>query len=62
MVAARGVSRGVEDIDAGCGSGNEVGDVVGEGVVGVECQSTCARVMVQWEASAIKCDSRVNPI
>ena len=32
---------------------------VGKGEVGIECDPKYARVMVEWEASAIRSDSRV---
>ena len=45
MLAPCGISKGFGDIDAGCGSGDEV-DVLGIGEVGFESDSRYARVFL----------------
>ena len=59
MLAPCGANMGFEDTDAGGGSGDEVGDVLGKSEVGAECDSKYARVTVEWEVSGINSNSRV---
>ena len=44
MLAPGGTRQGFEDVDAGGGTGDDVGDVLGEGEVGIEGDPQDARV------------------
>ena len=60
MLAPGGSRQGFEDVDTGGGTGDDVGDVLGEGEVGVEGDPQEAGVAGEGERGVVECDCGVR--